>query len=76
MTQPSRTSKATLQRLAKQVECLQRAARCRAHAEELTHPAVKADMLEMAASWEFLACSYAHSDHFKDFLAELTLPGC
>jgi hypothetical protein len=74
--EPVAKSKAVLERLAKQAECLQSAARCRAHAEELWHPSVKADMLEMAATWETLAQSYACSDHFKDFLSEVQLPGC
>jgi hypothetical protein len=74
--EPVAKSKAVLERLAKQAKCLQSAARCRAHAEELWHPSVKADMLEMAATWETLAQSYVCSDHFKDFLSEVKLPGC
>jgi hypothetical protein len=75
-SEPLTSSKAVLQRLAKQAECLQSAARCRAHAEQLWLPSVKIDMLEMAATWETLAQSYACSDHFKDFLSEVKLPGC
>jgi hypothetical protein len=50
-----------------EAQCLERAARCRARAEEASAPRDKQDYLEMAERWQTLAKSYSLTQRLKDF---------
>lgn len=52
-----------------EAQCLERAARCRARAEEASAPSDKQDYLEIAERWETLAKSYSLTERLKDFIS-------
>jgi hypothetical protein len=54
---------------AKQSECYEHAALCRARAEAVSNPIDKNDFLQMAESWELLARSYGYYESLSDFIA-------
>jgi hypothetical protein len=54
---------------AKQSECLEHAALCRARAEAASDTIDKEGFLQMAEGWEILARSYGYSERLSDFIA-------
>jgi len=53
----------------RQVECLQKAVRCREWARRSADPASTAAYLKAAESWELLARGYGTDERIHDFLA-------
>jgi hypothetical protein len=52
----------------KQAECLLSAVRCRESAECAANSIDKAEYIEMAERWEFLARSYGYTARLEDFI--------